>query len=168
MIICVRIFYEMFFLRHLHYLYYLIFVLIIISSHWPVSNKPQPHRFALSLRTSHSLWNTATPQRPSTSHVHAQSLPHNDSHWLTSVLYPVIPKNYNLRTKYNRQLLPHTHTKRSPSSPDMATCMCRCLAKSGIIEQGSNLAFAAFCSGGVFFMWLFLNLKFSFRSFKYL
>ena len=35
-----------------------------------------------------------------------------------------------------------TQTTRSPSSPDMATCMGRCLSKSGIIGQGSD--FAAF------------------------
>ena len=35
-----------------------------------------------------------------------------------------------------------TQTTRSPSSPDMATCIGRCLSKSGIIEQGSNFPFS--------------------------
>ena len=45
---------------------------------------------------------------------------------------------------HNRQKQQKTFTTqetRSPSGPDMATCIVRCISKSGIIEQRSNFVF---------------------------
>ena len=102
-----------------------------------MSNKPPSHRFPLSLRTPHTLSKVATLQRPSTSRVHAQI-----SRTTTVIDIRVVscnPMHHNLQTKEQKTLT--TQTTRSPSSPDMATCIGRCFSKSGINEQGSNLPF---------------------------
>ena len=51
--------------------------------------------------------------------------------------------------KNKRKRLPH-NTTRSPSSPDMAICIGRRLSTRNKIEQGFNLAFVPFFSGGAF------------------
>ena len=61
---------------------------------------------------------------------------------LISVVYPVSPRSSIYRQKQQKHS-PHTQTH-SPSSPDMAICIGRCLSKSGFMEQGFNFAFALF------------------------
>ena len=53
-----------------------------LSTHWLVSTSPPPLRFSLCSRhTRHTLEKSATSQRPSTSRVHAQSVPYDDTPW---------------------------------------------------------------------------------------
>ena len=62
---------------------------------------------------------------------------------------PLLPCSAIYRQKQQKTFT--TQTTRSPCGPDMATCISRCLSKSGIIEQGSIPAFPpyfreVFCS----------------------
>ena len=102
-----------------------------------VSNKPPSHRFPCHfthLSPIHRL-------RPySAQALHAYT--HKSSRSLTSVLYPVTPCTTMYRNTQQKTFT--TQTTRSPSCPDMATCIGRCLSKSGIIEQGSKFSFSPY------------------------